>query len=60
MIELVRKCEELYEMSTKKCRDNVWREKLRGQVGEELKISGKFQCVFVYFEFTLILLSPRF
>jgi hypothetical protein len=37
LIELVRKCEELYDMSNKKCRDNVWREKLWGQIGEELK-----------------------
>jgi len=43
-IELVRKCEELYDMSNKKYSDSVWKEKLWGQIGEELKKSGKFQC----------------
>ena len=44
LIELVRKCEELYDMSNKKYSDSVWKEKLWGQIGEELKKSGKFQC----------------
>jgi hypothetical protein len=44
LIELVRKCGELYDMSNKKYSDSVWKEKLWGQIGEELKKSGKFQC----------------
>ena len=31
-------------MSNKKYSDSVWKEKLWGQIGEELKKSGKFQC----------------
>ena len=31
-------------MSNKKYSDSVWKEKLWGQVGEELKKSGKFEC----------------
>jgi hypothetical protein len=46
LIELVRKCEELYDMSNKKYSDSVWKEKLRGQIEEELNKSGKFQCFF--------------
>jgi hypothetical protein len=42
--EMVRKCEKLYNMSSKKYIDSVWREKLWGQIGEELKKSGKLQC----------------
>ena len=37
LIELVRKCEELCDMSNKKYSDSVWKEKLWGQIGEELK-----------------------
>jgi hypothetical protein len=37
LIELVRKCEELYDMSYKKYSDSTWKEKLWGQIGEELK-----------------------
>jgi hypothetical protein len=44
LIELVRKCEELYDLSNKKYNDSVWKEKLWGQIGEELKKSRKFQC----------------
>jgi len=44
LIELARKCEELYDMSNKKYSDSVWKEKLWEQIGEELKKSGKFQC----------------
>jgi hypothetical protein len=44
LTELVRKCEELYDMSNKKYSDSVWKEKLWAQIGEELKKSGKFQC----------------
>ena len=46
LIELVRKCEELYDVSNKKYSDSVWKEKLWGQIGEELKKSPKFQCFF--------------
>ena len=42
LIELVRKCEELYDMSNKKYSDSVWKEK---QIGEELEKAGKFQCL---------------
>jgi len=42
-IELMRKCEELYNMSNKKCSDSVWKEKLWGQTSEELEKSVKFQ-----------------
>jgi hypothetical protein len=37
LIELVRKCEELYDMSNKKYSDNVWKETLWGHIGEELR-----------------------
>jgi hypothetical protein len=37
LTELVRKCEELYDMQHKKYSDNVWKEKL---IGEEFKNSG--------------------
>jgi len=43
LIEMVRKCEEIYDMSNKKYSDGVWKEKLWGQIGEKLKKSGKFQ-----------------
>jgi hypothetical protein len=46
LIELVRKCEELYDMSNKKYSDSVWKEGLWGQIGEELKKSGKIQCLY--------------
>jgi hypothetical protein len=42
LIELVRKCEELYDMSSKKYSDSVWKEKLWGRIGEELEKSGNF------------------
>jgi hypothetical protein len=61
LIESVRKCEELYYVSHKKYSDRVWKEKLWGQIGEELKKSGKFLCFFIaHFEVTIILLSPKF
>jgi len=43
LMELVRKCVELYDMSNTKYSDSVWKEQLWGQIGEELKISGNFQ-----------------
>jgi hypothetical protein len=49
LIELVRKCEELYDTSNKKYSDSVWKEKLWGQISEELKKSGKFQCFYCAF-----------
>jgi hypothetical protein len=33
LIEFVRKCEELYDMSNKNYSDSVWKEKLWGQIG---------------------------
>ena len=48
-------------MSNKKYSDSVWNEKLWGQIGEEVKNSGKFQFFFnARFEVTIILLSPKF
>jgi len=60
LIELVHTCEELYDMSNKKYSDSVWKEKLWGQIGEELKKPGTFQCFFfAHFEVTIILLLPK-
>jgi len=54
LIELVRKYEELYDMSNKKYSGSVWKETLWAQIGEELKKSGKFQCFFIaHFEVTI-------
>jgi len=39
---------------------NVWKEKPWGQIGEELKKSGTFQCFIAHFEVTVILLSLKF
>jgi hypothetical protein len=47
LTELVCKCEELHDMSNKKYSDSVWKEKVWGQIGEQLKKSGKFQCFFL-------------
>ena len=49
-------------MLNEKYGDSVWREKLWGQTGEELKKSGKFQLSFfaAHFEVTVILSSPKF
>jgi len=44
LIGLVRKCEELYDMSDKKYSDSVWKEKLSGNIVEELKKYRKFKC----------------
>jgi hypothetical protein len=49
LIELVSKCEELHEMSNKKYSDSVWKEKPCGEIGEELKKSGTFQCFYSAF-----------
>jgi hypothetical protein len=50
LIELVRKCEEIYDMSNKKYSNSVWKEKLWGQIGEELKKSGTFQLRILKFQ----------
>jgi len=44
--EFVRKCEELCDMSNKKCSDSVRKEKLWGQISEELKKIGLSFSVF--------------
>jgi hypothetical protein len=60
-IQLVHKCEELYDISNKKYSDRGWKENLWGQIGQELKKSGKFQCSFIaHTEVTIILFSPKF
>jgi hypothetical protein len=40
LIELVLKCKELYDTGNKKYSDSVWKEKVWGQIGEELNKSG--------------------
>jgi hypothetical protein len=47
-------------MSNKKYTDSIWKERLWGQIGEELKKLGKFQLFFAQFKVTFILLSPKF
>ena len=42
LIELVRNCEDLYDVSNKKYSDSVWKEKLWGQIGDELKKQVSF------------------
>jgi len=57
LVELVRKCEELYDLSNKKYYyvDNIWKGKLWGKIDEGLKKSGKVQCFFIaHFEVTII------
>jgi hypothetical protein len=49
LIELVLKREELYDMGNKKYGHSVWKEKVWGQIGEELNKSGKF--LMFYFKF---------
>jgi hypothetical protein len=39
LTELVRKCEELYDMSNKKNGDSVWKENLWEQISEDMKKS---------------------
>jgi hypothetical protein len=60
LIEFVRKCEELYDMSKKKYSDSVWKEKLWGQIVEELKNQVSSYVFFAHFEVTFNLLSPTF
>jgi hypothetical protein len=56
LIELLRKYEELYDMSNKKYSDNVWKEILWGHIGEELKnqVSSNFflRILFEYYRLT--------
>jgi hypothetical protein len=48
-------------MSNKKYSDSVWKEKLWGQIGKELKKTGEIQCFFIaHFEVTIILSTPKF
>jgi hypothetical protein len=47
LIEFVRKCEELCDMSNKKYSDSAGKGKLWGQIGEGVKKSGKFQRSFI-------------
>jgi hypothetical protein len=54
LTELVRECEELYDMGNKKCSDSVWKERIYGQIGEELNKSGKF----LMFLFQILNLPP--
>jgi hypothetical protein len=56
LIELVRKCEELYDMSNKYS-DSVWKEKL---IGEELKKIGCLYFFIAHFEVTISLSSPKY
>jgi hypothetical protein len=48
-------------MSDKKYSDSVWKGTSWGQIGEELKKSGNFFCVFItQIKVTVILFSPKF
>ena len=49
LTELVRKCEELYDVSDKKYSGSVWEEQLLGNIVEELKKYRKFQCFYCAF-----------
>jgi hypothetical protein len=61
LIELVCTREELYDMSNKKDSDSLWKEKLRGQIGEELKNQATVpMCFIAHFEVAIILLAPKF
>jgi len=51
LIALVGKCEELYDMSSKKYSDSVWKETLWGQIGEELKKIRYVSMFFFYCAF---------
>ena len=54
---LVRKCEELNNMSKKKYSDIVWKEKLWGQIGEESKSELSFNVFFIaHFEVIIIII----
>jgi hypothetical protein len=54
----VRKFEELYDMSDKQYNDSVWKEKLWGQIGEELKKIRQGPAAHI--EVIIILLSQKF
>ena len=52
LIELVRKCDELYDISHKKYSDSVWKEKLWEQIGEECTHTLLFvtqSSIFIFF-----------
>jgi hypothetical protein len=53
LIELFRKCEELYGTGNKYS-DSIWKGKVWGQIGEELNKSGKF----LMFLFQILNLPP--
>jgi len=48
LTELVRKREELYDMSNRNCGDSVWEERLWVQTGEELKKNQASYNVFFF------------
>jgi hypothetical protein len=50
LIELVRECEEIHDMSNKKYSDGVRKEKLWGQIREQLKKSNKLQLRILKFQ----------
>jgi hypothetical protein len=54
LTELVRKCEELYDVGNKMHSHSVWKEKVWGQIDEELNKSGKF----LMFLFQILNLPP--
>jgi len=57
LIDLVRKCEELYDMSNKKYSESVWKEKNCGDKSvNSLKNQVSFNVFIAHFEFTIILL----
>ena len=61
LIEMVRKCGELCDMSNKMYSDSVWKEKLWGQIGEEIKKIRSVSMFFIaHFEVTIILSSSKF
>ena len=45
LADLMRKCEEMYDTSNEKYSDSVWKEKLWGQIGEELKSQVSFDVI---------------
>jgi hypothetical protein len=61
LIELVRKCEELYDMANKKYSDSLWNKKLWGPISEQLKNQVIVPIWFIaHFELTIILVLPKF
>jgi hypothetical protein len=61
LIKLVRKCEELYDMANKEYSDSLWKKKMWGQIGKELKKQIIVtMCFIAHFELTIIVVSPNF